>query len=107
MASIAASPTRYWSNDMKSHALKAILLTELAGKQTGDAVEIASDRKVTILVHYGDDLVPVAKVRSVRFSDDFVNIVGESEQFFVDPDCDFIVKAEDAQKRDDTRPGFH
>lgn len=92
---------------MNAHALKAILLEELDGTENGGAVEVPAESKITILVHYAKELVPIGKVRSVRFTDAFVNIVGESEQFFVDPDCDFLVKADGSNKRPDARPGFH
>ena len=92
---------------MKATALKKILVDELGGTADGDAVSVPADRKVTVLVARGDTLIPVAKVRSVRFTDLFVNLVGDTEQMFVDPDDDFLVKAEDARSRDDARPGFH
>lgn len=92
---------------MNAHALKTVLLEELDGKENGDGVDVPAESKITILVRYGKELVPIGKVRSVRFLDTFVNVVGESEQFFVDPDCDFIVKADAVKRRADARPGFH
>ncbi len=92
---------------MNANALKAILIEELGSVESGDTVDVPSDRKLTVLLRLGDELVPVSKVRSVRFTKAFVNIVGESDQFFVDTDCDFLLKSEDAQKREDGRPGFH
>lgn len=92
---------------MNAHSLKSILVDELEGVEKAEVVDVPSDRKITVLVRFGDDLVPVSKLRSVRFTDSFVNLVGETEQFFVDHDADFLIKAEDAQKRDDARPGFH
>lgn len=91
---------------MNAHTLKEVLVDELGGAADGEVVTLAPERRVTIMVRFGDDLIPVTKVQSVRFGT-VVRLVGETEQFFVDGDCDFLVKAEDAKKRDDARPGFH
>ena len=92
---------------MNIATMKKVLIEDLGGTESKDAVEVPADRKVSILVRFGDGVVPVAKVRSVRFAKGFVNIIGETEQFFVDTDCDFFVKAENGDKRNEARPGFH
>lgn len=92
---------------MNAHTLKEILVGELGGVEDGDTVNVPNDSRVTLLVRYGDDLLPVTKLRHVQFGEDYLKLVGENEQFFVDRDCDFLVKAEDVRKREDGRPGFH
>lgn len=92
---------------MNVHILKTILVDELGAEQEGDTYSLSAASKVSIMVHFGDNIVPVSKVREVRVTDDWINLVGEAEQFFVDPDCDFFVKSDDPRKRAEARPGFH
>jgi hypothetical protein len=93
---------------MNLQTLQKILVEELGAKASdGDEFEVPSERKVTILVRFGDDTLRVARVQAMRATEDFVNLVGETEQFFVDPDSDFAIKSEDSAKRREARPGFH
>lgn len=92
---------------MNVQTLKSILLNELEATADGDLLEVPSEGKVTILVRFGDDTLRISKVCKVRITDDFVNLVGEAEQFFVDLDSDFSIKSEDWSKRVEARPGFH
>jgi hypothetical protein len=92
---------------MNLELMRKILVEELEATPDGDTLEVPSERKVTILVRFGDDTLRVARVQAVRVTGEFVNLVGETEQFFVDRGSDFAVKSEDASKRREARPGFH
>ena len=92
---------------MNAHSLKTILVDELDGTADGDAIALPAAAKVSVLLRFGDDLLRVANLERARFTEEFVHLVGEKEQLFVDVDCDFVVKSEDSKKRLEARPGFH
>lgn len=92
---------------MKASTLKSVLLKELGAAEEGGVLAVPSERKVTVITRYDNQLIAVAKVRGVRITEDFVNIVGDAEELFVAADCDFIVKSEASRRQDDVRPGFH
>lgn len=92
---------------MNVHNLKTILEDELGAERDDETFVLPQASKVSILVRFGDNVIPVSKVRKVRVTDEWVNLVGETEQFFVDTDCDFFVKSELSDKSAEARPGFH
>ena len=92
---------------MNFESLKKVLLDELGGEADGDSIAVPSERKVTVLVQFGDETLRVARVQSVRTTSEFVNLVGETAQFFVDPMSVFAIKSEDSAGRREARPGFH
>lgn len=87
--------------------LVAILCSELDGEQDGDRVTLPSASRITIMVSFGDDVLPVHRVRSVRVSDEVVHIEGESDSFWVAAASAFALKASDSRRTEDGRPGFH
>jgi len=91
---------------MNLEVLQSILLEDFDAQKKGDSIEIPANRRITILLTFGDDVIRVTKVRSIRVTKTHVALVGESESLYVDSAHDFAIKSEDQERRED-RPGFH
>lgn len=91
---------------MNLEVLQTILVEEFEAVREGETLQIPSSKRITILLTFGDDVIRVPKVRTLRASKSHVAIIGESESFYVDTAHDFAIKSEDPERRED-RPGFH
>lgn len=91
---------------MNTDVLMAVLTDELEAKKDGDSYSIPSRFKVTVLVQSDGDVVPVARVTSVRISDNYLTFVTEDGHFFIEPSRVFAVKSE-GESSSEKRPGFH
>jgi hypothetical protein len=93
---------------MKIHTFEIILKDEFDCEEQDGFLVVPAGVRTTVLVSSGDSLMPVARVRRVRITDDFVELISEEERYFVTPMDLFAVKQEDyEQEKTATRPGFN
>lgn len=87
--------------------LATILVDELDAERADDTVTIgAQGPKVTLLVGTTDGVMPVPKVKSVRATESYLAIETDAGHTFIGRGNVFAVRAEDAEPRGSSRPGF-
>lgn len=93
---------------MSPETLKDILLSQFDAATEGDEIIIPEPKRVTLLMLVGDALMPVGRVKSVRFSDSYIAVSTDEQRYFVDPAHLFGVRQEDFDAGSkDSRPGFN
>lgn len=93
---------------MKIHTFELILKDDFGCDEEDDFLVVPASTRLTVLLSSGDSLMPVSRVRRVRITDDFVEIIAEEERYFVTPMDLFAIKQEDFQQdKAAPRPGFN
>jgi|GEM_PF-3337602 len=93
---------------MSPETLREILISQFDAAVEGDEIIIPEAKRVTILMIAGESLMPVGRVRSVRFNEAYLAVSTDEQRYFVDPAQLFGVRQEDFDARSkDSRPGFH
>lgn len=93
---------------MNPEILEEILVDEFDAEKEGGELQIPSGTRVTLLLVAGDSLMPVARVRRIVFTTDYVSVTTEEERYFIDIERIFGVRHEDYDARStESRPGFH
>lgn len=93
---------------MKIHTFEIILKDEFDCEEQDDFLVVPSGTRVTVLISSGDSLMPVARVKRVRVTDHFVEIIADEERYFVTPMDLFAIKQEDyEEQKNASRPGFN
>lgn len=93
---------------MNVSTLKHILSEEFHAKTEGEDVYLVDpDHKVSLLINQGSGLMPIPRVKKVRFHQQFLVVASDEDVYYVDPDTIFALKATDpAQDKEEKRPGF-
>lgn len=93
---------------MSPETLKDILVSQFNAATEDDEIVLPEAKRVTLLMVAGDTLMPVGRVKSVRFADAYMAVSTEEQRYFVDPSKLFGVRQEDFDAGSkDSRPGFH
>ncbi|MGM0555639.1 MAG: hypothetical protein ACQEVA_04585 [Myxococcota bacterium] len=93
---------------MKIHTFEIILKDAFECEEQDGFLVVPSGTRLAVLVSSGDSIMPVARVRRVRITDDYVELVAEDERYFVTPMDLFALKQEDfEQDKAAPRPGFN
>lgn len=61
----------------------------------------------TFLVRIGDDIVSMTKVKSVTFTEDYVELRSDKERLFAPPSSIEALKVTDEAATNEARAGFH
>ena len=92
---------------MRPETLKDILISQFDAAE-GDEILIPEAKRVTLLMIAGDTLMPVVRVKSVRFAESYMAITTDEQRYFVDAATLFGVRHEDFDAGSkDSRPGFN
>ncbi len=80
-------------------------ISKLGGKNNEGTSTI--EIECTFLVRLGEDIVSIAKVKSVTFSDDYIELRSDKERLFAPPNSIEALKVTDEAATNEARAGFH
>ncbi len=81
------------------------LISKIGGKTQGGTSTIESE--CTFLVRLGDDIVSMTKVKSITFTEDYVELSSDTERLFAPPHSIEAFKVIDEDATNEARAGFH
>lgn len=93
---------------MSPETLKDILISQFEAVTEGEEIIIPENKRVTLLMLGGETLMPVGRVKSVRFSESYMAVSTDEQRYFMDPAHLFGLRQEDFDAGSkDSRPGFN
>lgn len=93
---------------MRVEIVEEILVEQFEARKEDGELILPESKRVALLLIAGETLMPVSRVRRVRFTDAYVCITTDEQRYFVDPAQLLGVRQDDYEARSvDSRPGFH